>query len=532
MIKSINKLIIISFGILTLVLLNSIYQINFHNIQNADALLYASFFNDLFFQHYPLTDWKILTIPNFIPFFYFFTPFFALFQNNAAAFFFVNIIELALIILLLLLLAKIVYSKNLSLLSIPILFIFSLFLLLDLKNGALFYDLTTPYHHLFNTIFCLLTLVFFLKYFETKRTDKTILLFLLCFFSSLNDQIFITSLSLPLFFVGLFLKKTKKATISKSFLLSLLLGSVTGLLFLAITKNSIPISFTISNFLISISSLRDYESDSNLVFAVLWLVSYLFNVTATIKLYRSKNSKTSLLAFYLFIVILPFCILPPIFISGRYSGITTSRYLTFLEILPVVNLVIVFFMWTNTKLTNGFYLFFQSFCFILLLIIGLGSEKNLISLSLSWLTHNPHPSKCIDFYASRKKLPTAYGLTDYWHARLLTFSNQNHLQLNQINNDGTALLRLSNNYDYFLKDKGRYQLVPYSFIVVNSELDQETIINNLGKPDTILNCSPFNSGTKEKILVYKTVRNRNLLTKNFFDKNKNLFLGIETRKPS
>lgn len=500
---------------------------------SADTISFTSLYQDLALYHYPIKGWMLSSAPYYFPDIFYHLVVSFLTGNSLIALFTFQLFEIIILTLLFILINIKLYPNDYHITVIPCI-LFTTFLIktnVGPNTAALFFSITAPYSHLscwISVFACLYLIISFWN--RTPAKWMQIFFFIFTALITFSDMLFLVSFFPPLLATALFFY-FKKIDAPHKIILNMAAGSLAGLLLSFLQpfhSHSIYPPFKV--FLNFISTWGLFLKGDLIFFTPLWIISvglilyftYYFFFKLTVisqRLNHQQIFSSGFLFIILFTVSNLFCLLSAIIINGYYTdGFFSFHYVTSIFLLPVfigISYLATYFYRSRTEIG----LFFI-FLFLTLFMGGKAFISTNLVYRLGWLSYIAPEAKCVDTYANL--LPTKYGLSQYWRAKLVTVFSQTHQWVNQVTPDGHVRWWLNNAYWYLQDNRNKKQFPKYSYVLVDHVLQLDDVQKLFGKPNQVVACQNQDA-TNFKILIYNTPQSIATLNQKFLERNARFF---------
>lgn len=479
---------------------------------NSDTLYLPSLFKDLFIDRTGISGWDLNAAPNFFPDMFFYFVINSIFSDFKTAMLVFSVCQYSVLLYLLNLVFKEVNPKvswnHLALSNLLMLFFFYVTSIAN-DFSFTFYLLSISYH-IGPFIMALLCFLYLLRYFKSENNSYLYAIFLLGFFAVFSNRLFIVMFVLPSLTVLVFLFNSNHKKKILKFLITLISFTALGVLGLIIVKNSGIIHlagtgekiFNFSNisgaFKIMASQhfkyvyLLDFRGIIVLLSLSSFVITSYIAITYLNKIFGKKSRNYNWIkAFYVFFFCAFFIIVlfMPV-INGSYLGIAVLRYNIHVFYLAMFNWAFIVSYFIKNKKRVGHVVF--KFAFIIFLSITLiytilfPLRSNVKFTNSEFYNYYPEYIECADNLAEKNNLK--YGVAEYWLAKKITMFSKQDLRVYTVFSDMKIWYHVMNRNWYYKRGKGKHGHPEFTFVIPNS-LNKKSIIEHLGEPEQILDCS-------------------------------------------
>jgi len=474
---------------------------------NSDCLYLSSLYRDLIVDHNSLNGWSLNPSPNFFPEWPVYFLFNYLSGDFRIASFLYALFNFFGISLLITLIYKTAFQGISWLYLAYVNFAMSTFLLLYIVDGEYILSgliFLSAFHNgvLISSLLGMWLFLVYLK--KEKKYWIPGILFILSFFATLSDRLFLVFFTLPLLST---LVLWKERSLRPKLILTTcwtVAGTIAGFVAFSMFERSSAVSFLEvsgrmfnfekipASFEFFTGQMQGYilsggfralillGSAASLIVAIVLSIRFIFSRKSVLPL----QAKIGMILLTSFIVIV---ILNPI-INGTYMAITIIRY-NIHALFIAVTLSSVFFFYLSEKWKS-----FRAVFLIIALLISLSQLVFALSYKLPKKAANDF-SKELDYYPEKiaiiDSLAGVYnlrnGISDYWHAKQTTFFSKNNLIVRHVYQNLGIYNHVSNKKWYISEPDSNGVPSPlFNFIIVGKSIDSSAIRQHFGNDiDTI-----------------------------------------------
>jgi len=464
---------------------------------DSDLLYLPSLYRDLFIDGYSLAGWSLTPAPYYFPdmVLYFLLRFITGDFLNATLVY--AIIQPIILIYAFRFLLK-QFLGGLSIIDEAIILLAFITLFSAIGTWDFLKYVLLPSMHTGSLIMSIVSLALFIRFIVKPSLPGIIVIFALCMATAVSDMIFLVYFVLPvvLTFIPIRYLSNHLPSLDNAAkaLFASITGSVTGLaVYYATTPNrgiahKYMITDTKSAFESLYIFLNDIISGLNpanffyLILILLWISISLYLVYSIIKNKKSmeENQRLIFLFFTVFLLAQSLITLSAVLITGNYSSPVGFRYLLPLTVMPLLGMY-AYLSYYLSKWNPQLY-FKKVLLSIVLITSCIVFTINLAghTKQKSFTDYYPELVEYLDNNSGKYGL--SYGLSDYWHAKLITMFSRKNLRVNQVQYDLQEVYWINNREWYEYTDDGRYK---FNFIITD-RLPKDKLLEKFGSPGEVL----------------------------------------------